>query len=168
MPSRKPAPTEESRPSGPITMRLGKSVPKPLQEPRRKEPVDVERLQSQADEEFRTGNYASAEQHFRALLPSTRLRALTGFQIYLCLLKQKKTAEAELLAGKFPTGPAARNPSGLYVRAAIARMEGRMEDSRSAIESARSQYPFICPLYDKALADASLSTETLAPVKSGR
>ena len=139
-----------------ISMQLGVPARKALQQPQ-EDPVSLTRLQKQAEEEFLAGNYAAAEQIFRELLPTARFRALTGFQIYLCLLKQNKSAEAELMAGRFPTGPMARNPSGIYVRAAAALLQGRTEDARAAIESARKQYPQICPLYDKALSDAALA-----------
>jgi hypothetical protein len=158
MPSRQKAPAAVA-PTDIVAMRLGApSRSKAIQEPP-KEPADAARLQSQADEEFRSGNYAAAEQHFRELLPTAHFRALTGFQVFLCLLKQKKAAEAELMAGRFPSGVSARNPSGLYVRAATALTQGRAEDARSVIGSARRQYPLICPLYDKVLAEARLAPE---------
>lgn len=120
-------------------------------------PADSARLQSQAEEEFRSGNYAAAEIHFRESLPTARFRALTGFQIFLCLLKQGKTAEAETMAGKFPTGSNAKNPSGIYVQAAFALMQSRPEDAHRDIESARRQFSFISPFYEKALNDAALT-----------
>jgi len=157
MPSRQKAPAAVA-PTDLVAMRLGPPDRKAIQEPP-KEPADAARLQRQAEAELRSGNYAAAEQHFRELLPTAHFRALTGFQIFLCLLKQGKTAEAELMAGRFPSGVSARNPSGLYVRAATALTQGRAEDARSVIGSARRQYPLISPLYDKALADAGIAPE---------
>jgi thioredoxin-like negative regulator of GroEL len=116
-------------------------------------------MQNQAEEEFRAGNYAAAEQHFRKLLPTARFRALTGFQVFLCLIKQGKIEEAKQMAKKFPYGPAAKNPSGIYASAALALLEGRSDDTRQAIETARRQYPLITPLYDAALVDAKIAPE---------
>jgi len=158
LPSRQEAPAAVA-PTDIVAMRLGApSRSKGFQETP-KETADAARLQSQAEEELQAGSYAAAEQHFRELLPTAHFRALTGFQVFLCLLKQGKTAEAELMAGRFPSGVSARNPSGLYVRAATAVTQGRREDARSAIASARRQYPLISPLYDKALTDTGLAPE---------
>jgi len=62
-----------------------------------------------------------------------------------------------MMAGRFLTGTLANNPSGLYARAATALVQGRAEDARADIESARRQHPLLSPLYDKALADAGLA-----------
>jgi len=142
-----------------VSMQLGTRPRKTLQQPPAVVPRDLARLQDQAEKDFRSGNYAAAESGFRELLPVARFRALTGFQIFLCLLKQGKTAEAEFMGERFPTGTSAKNPSGIYVSAATAFLQGRTEDGRSAIESAHRQFPLICPLYDKALADAGLAPE---------
>ncbi|MEI6073389.1 MAG: hypothetical protein WCS31_16495 [Verrucomicrobiae bacterium] len=133
-------------------------APKAIQKPA-PSADDLARLQEQAENELRAGDYAAAEQHFRELLPNTRFRALAGFQIFLCLLKQKKTAEAEGMLRLFPTNIIARNPSGMYARAATALMQGRTEDAQAEILSARRLHPFISPLYDKALSDAAIAPE---------
>jgi len=142
-----------------VSMKLGVPAGKALQPPTRSAPANARGRQALAEKFLRDGNYAAAEQQFREILPTTKFRPLTGFQIYLCLLKQGKTAEAEVMAGKFPTGTLANNPSGLYARAATALVQGRTEDARADIESARRQHPLLSPLYDKALADAGLAPE---------
>ncbi len=141
-----------SAPSG-VTMQLGVPARKAVRDPL-PDSAAVAQLQDRADAEFHAGNYAAAEKSFRELLPSARFRPLTGFQIFLCLLKQGKSAEASIMANKFPAGPGAKNPSGQYVAAALAITNGRPDDARAAVEAARRQFPTICPLYDRALAAA--------------
>lgn len=115
------------------------------------------RLLGQAEKEFRAGRYAAAELLFRKALPTARFPALTGFQIFLCLLKQGKTAEAKSLAGKFPPSASIINPSGIFVHAAYSLRQSRPEDARLDIESARRRFPMMSPFYEKALADAALA-----------
>jgi len=152
-----PPPRASLPPAEVAPLTLGTSRPGRLflQDPRTK-PADLSRLQSQAEEEFRAGNYAKAEALFREALPTARLRAFTGFQIFLCLLKQGKFAEAELMAGKFPATANAKNPSGQYVHAALALIHSRPEEARQCVETARREFPSISPFYDKALNDATL------------
>lgn len=146
-----------SAPSG-VTMQLGVPARKAVRDPL-PDPAAVAQFQDRADAEFHAGNYAAAEKSFRELLPSARFRPLTGFQIFLCLLKQGKSAEASIMANKFPAGPGAKNPSGQYVAAALAITDGRPGDARAAVDAARRQFPTICPLYDRALAAAALAPE---------
>ncbi|MEI6073016.1 MAG: hypothetical protein WCS31_14580 [Verrucomicrobiae bacterium] len=159
IPSLEKKPAAPTAPAAPavVSMKLGVPAVKALQPPARTAPANARGRQALAEKYFQDGNYAAAEQQFREILPTTEFRALTGFQIFLCMLKQGKTAEAEFLAGRFPTGTLAKNPSGLYARAAKALVQGRTEDARADIESARRQYPLISPLYDKALAAAGLA-----------
>ncbi len=139
-----------------IPMQLGATVHKPLLE-HVSEPPGTAQMQSQAEEEFRAGNYAAAELIFRKLVPTARFRALTGFQVFLCLIKQGKIEEAKQMATKFPYGPTAKNPSGIYASAAFALLEGRSADARQSLETARGQYPLISPLYDTILTDAKIA-----------
>lgn len=117
---------------------------------------EVNELQDQADEAFREGNYEMAEQLLRKILPQARLKALTGFQIYICLLKQGKTGEARLLASRFPHVSIAKNPSPFYVQAVDALLVGNTELALSSMELARKQFPETAALYDKVLRDANL------------
>ena len=159
IPSWEKKPVAPAAPAAPavVSMKLGVPAVKALQPPARTAPKNPRGRQALAEKYLRDGNYAAAEQQFREILPTAEFRALTGFQIFLCMLKQGKTAEAEFLAGRFPTGTLAKNPSGLYARAATALVQGRTEDARADIESARRQHPLISPLYDKALAAAGLT-----------
>jgi len=136
-------------------MQLGKVPDKALEYPL-PSATDSARMESEAEAEFQAGNFAAAERNFRKILPTTHFRALVGFQIFLCLLKQGKTAEAELLARNFPTSAAAKNPSGSYALAAIALSQGRSDDALQLVENARRRFPLTSPLYDKALSEASL------------
>lgn len=115
------------------------------------------RLQGEADNAFRAGRFADAEARYRESLPAARFPALTGFHVFLCLLKQGKVAEAKALAGKFPEPSSIRNPSGAFVHAAIALAESRPDDARLDIDSARRRFPMISPFYEKALSDAALA-----------
>ena len=119
--------------------------------------VNSAQLQAHAEKEFQAGRYAAAELLFRKALPTARFPALTGFQVFLCLLKQGKTAEAKALAGKFPPSTSIINPSGIFVHAAYSLRQSRPEDARLDIESARRRFPMMSPFYEKALADAALA-----------
>jgi hypothetical protein len=117
---------------------------------------EIKRIQSEAEEAFRAKDFAKAETQLREILPFIRLRALGGFQIYVCLVLQGKSAEAEVMAAKFPETAVSRNPAPLYIRAVKAIENGNPEEARMEIESARKAFPEISPLYDQVLRDAGI------------
>jgi len=141
--------------SGPVSLSLGASARIPLQEPSLK-PGDVAALQQEAESAFRRGDFPTAEKLFLRILPKARLKALTGFYIYLCLLQEGKAAELELLAGKIPSAALANNPFPFYSKAASALKAGHPAEAVEQIASARRQFPEISLYYDKALREAGL------------
>lgn len=146
-----PAPSD----NGSVTLALGVSPRNALGQPA-SVPEAIAILQQQADDAFRNGNFASAENLYRQILPKARLKALTGFHIFLCLLQQGKSAELKLMMDKIPPASTAKNPLGFYARAALDLKAGRPEEAAAPLAAARSQFPEISLFYDQALREAGL------------
>lgn len=150
-------PQKENAPApggaGPVMLTLGAPARNSLRDP---SPDAIALLQQEAETAFRSGNFAVAETLFRRLLPKARLKALTGFQIYLCLLQQGKSAELEVMGGKFPSEAVAKNPLPFFAKAASALKGGRTAEAVELIAFAHRQFPEISLFYDKALRDAGL------------
>ncbi len=147
-------------PAPPVAMNLSMTARDALKKPT-PDTLEVKRIQSEAEEAFRAKDFARAEEQLREILPFIRLRALGGFQIYVCLVLQGKSAEADVMAAKFPESAVSRNPAPLYIRAVKAIRNGNPENARTEIESARKAFPEISPLYDQVLRDAGIMPEDI-------
>jgi len=141
--------------NGSVTLALGVSPRNALNQPA-SVPEATAILQQQADEAFRSGNFASAEKLYRQIFPKARLKALTGFHIFLCLLQQGKSAELKMMMEKIPSASIAKNPLCFYARAAVDLKAGRPEEAVAPLAAARSQFPEISLFYDEALREAGL------------
>jgi len=141
--------------NGSVTIALGVSPRNALSQPA-SVPETIALLQQEADDAFRGGNFASAENLYRQILPKARLKALTGFHIFLCMLQQGKSAELKLMMEKIPPSSIAKNPLGFYARAALDLKAGRPEEAAAPLAAARSQFPEISLFYDEALREAGL------------
>ena len=141
-----------------VTLALGVPAHKALHDraPRADEVASLEKL---ADEKFRARDFAGAEILYRQFMPQARLKALAGFHIYLCLLQQGKSAELKIIEDKISFSSMPKNPFTYYSCAAVALKEGRSQDAKALIDSARAQFPDMSVFYDNALWESGLTRE---------
>jgi len=163
------AATAPAAPGGPVAIQLGAAA-KPALREEDLAPDKVSALQLQAEEAFRKGDFATAEVLYQKLFPQAEHRAFTGFHIFLCLLQQGKSQEAQVFANRATPRTVPKNPVTFYMAAAMAMKSGQPAEAAESISRAHALFPDMSLFYDKALREAGLeppSTTTTDPGQGG-